>query len=238
MPWRQKVHSILSDKIDRALKEKGLLILGGFRPDDGDGLPDLPGGQRPHYVLLAGNAGPEMWRHFSATGLQGENPLDDWCRTVLGAAISTFGEARALFVSDGPPYWPFQAWAVRSGQVHQSPLGILIHHRFGLWHAYRAAILLPQEAAPAATTASANPCESCHDKPCLKSCPVDAIGPAGYDVAGCVDHIGGTGGDACLKFGCAARRACPVGSEYHYAPPQAEFHMTAFTRAAGRPARD
>ena len=33
-----------------------------------------------------------------------------------------------------PPYWPFQQWARRAEPVHPSPIGVLIHPRYGLWH--------------------------------------------------------------------------------------------------------
>jgi hypothetical protein len=32
--------------------------------------------------------------------------------------------------------------------------------------------------------------------------------------------------------GCRARRACPVGRDYRYAPDQAAFHMRPFRRNA------
>ena len=48
--------------------------------------------------------------------------------------------AKAFFPSGGLPYWPFQQWARRAEPVHPSPVGILIHPRYGLWHSYRGAL--------------------------------------------------------------------------------------------------
>jgi hypothetical protein len=35
-----------------------------------------------------------------------------------------------------------------------------------------------------------------------------------------------------MELGCRARRACPVGQGWRYAPAQAEFHMLPFRRNA------
>jgi len=77
---------------------------------------------------------------------------------------------------------------------------------------------------------SINPCEICLDKPCLVTCPVGALGADGYNTSACVSHLVTPLGDDCLGQGCSARRACPVGQDYHYAPEQAAFHMEAFLR--------
>ncbi|GMQ77036.1 MAG: 4Fe-4S dicluster domain-containing protein [Gammaproteobacteria bacterium] len=75
------------------------------------------------------------------------------------------------------------------------------------------------------------PCDTCADKPCLATCPVGAFSDRGYDVPACIDHIGGERGSDCLGGGCLARRACPVGVTYQYAPAQMGFHMRAFLAA-------
>ena len=49
--------------------------------------------------------------------------------------------AMALYPFDGPPYRPFQRWAMRAEPVAPSPLGLFIHPEYGLWHAYRAALV-------------------------------------------------------------------------------------------------
>ena len=105
---------------------------------------------------------------------------------------------------------------------------MLIHPRFGLWHAYRAALafaeaipLPPREDAP-------DLCGACATKPCLAACPVGAFGAAGYDVDACLGHLGTASGIECTTAGCLARLACPVGREAAYASAQAGFHMRAF----------
>jgi hypothetical protein len=123
---------------------------------------------------------------------------------------------------------PFQRWAMRAEAVHPSPIGMLIHPLFGLWHAYRAALAWPEGLDLPARPALASPCETCAEKPCLSTCPVGAFSRRGYDVPSCVRHLDTPAGADCMGEGCRARRACPVGRDYRYAPVQAEFHMLPF----------
>jgi hypothetical protein len=219
--------------IEAALKAQGLLLFGGFRPDESDGVPPLPDGRPVATLLMAGNAGPTAWQTFAATPEAGDgapNPMDRWSKRVLGRLARAHGGI-ALFPSDGPPYPPFVAWAKRAAPVRESPLGMLIHPVYGLWHAYRGALALPERLPLPAAETGAYPCDGCVDKPCLATCPVSAFGPGGYDVAACVGHIRTPQGEDCLALGCRARRACPIGRAYVYDPPQAEFHMEAFLGA-------
>lgn len=221
-------------RLGKALARAGLILRGGFHPGPADGVPMLPDGRPARTLLLVGNAGPEMWRAFRAARptLAGDHPLDGWLRPLLREIAADAG-AHPIFPSDGPPYAPMQRWARRAEPVHVSPLGILIHPEFGLWHAYRAAFALAGRLRLAPRRDSPSPCESCAEKPCLTGCPVDAFRPHGFALGDCVRHVAGPRGGACLGQGCQARRACPVGVAYRYAPPQARFHMAQFLKAQG-----
>jgi hypothetical protein len=73
-----------------------------------------------------------------------------------------------------------------------------------------------------------NPCESCHEQPCLSACPVSAFAPdRPYNAAACRNYLKEGAAD-CLTQAYAARRACPVASEMHYGESQATFHIRAF----------
>lgn len=209
----------------------GMVVLGAFHPEPDDGVPGDPG-----TLVLVGNAGPAMWRAFAAGRPAGADPLDAWTRQELCAIARDLG-ASALFPFGGPPYLPFQRWAQTAGPAQPSPLGILIHPDYGLWHAYRGALAFADGLdLPVADTRPV-PCDTCRDRPCLTACPVGAFSLAGgYDVAVCADHLTGPAGVDCNDLGCRARRACPVGREFAYAREQAMFHMAAFRRArAGSP---
>jgi ferredoxin len=212
----------------------GLLLRGGFHPEDGVDVPALADGRTPGTLLLVGNAGPAMWRVFSASAEAADgqsHPMDRWSRRVIGALAQCFG-ARPIFPFEGPPYHPFQRWARRAEPVHVSPLGILIHPDYGLWHAYRGALAFAERLELPAADERPSPCDNCPDKPCLSACPVHAFTSADYDVAACAGHLDSPGGRDCLDRGCLARRACPVGRDYIYEPEQAAFHMDAFHLSA------
>lgn len=205
----------------------GLVARGGFHPVPSDQAPDTC-----RSIILVGNVGPDFWAHFLAGQQDEPNALDAWTQRQVDVIAQSAG-GWAIYPSDGPPYHPFQHWAKQVEPVHPSPLGMLIHPEFGLWHAYRAAICLPVEIAMPARRDAPNPCQTCKDKPCLSTCPVGAFSELGYDVPTCAEQLRKPAGADCLSDGCRARRACPVGGPDLYAPGQAAFHMDAFIKARG-----
>ncbi len=208
-------------------------------------------------LVLIGHAGSSIWPHFTgwlcanyasllydfrAHGASSSSdfrqlldPLDSWSKEVIGDIAKTFG-GRAIYPSD-QPYHPFQQWAMAATGMKPSPLGILIHPVYGLWHAYRAAIIFDQlkhsqksDVLNQSDEKLSHPCDSCAEKPCLSACPVDAFSDGEYDVKSCRAHVKSDGGLACRTKGCLARRVCPVGKEFEYVPEQMEFHMNAFVK--------
>lgn len=171
-----------------------------------------------------------MWQSFEASDWQGDHPLEAWSRAVLDPIAASVGGI-AVYPFGGPPYHPFIRWAQRAGPVYPSEIGMLIHPDHGLWHAYRGALLLPDRLELPPRDERPRPCDTCADKPCRTTCPVNAFSAEGYDVPACVDYVDTAPGNDCASHGCAARRACPVGTEYVYEPEQAAFHMAAFARA-------
>ena len=218
--------------VEAAVEDAGLVIRGVFHPTESDRVPALSGGDAARTLALLGNAGSGMWAAFqnSADANAPEHALDTWSRRVIDALAEQLG-GQALYPFGGPPYLPFIGWAQRAEDVFPSPIGPLVHPRYGLWHAYRGAIAFADALPLPSRRAAVSPCETCVDQPCLHTCPVGAFGDNGYDVPACVEHVGSDAGCSCLMQGCLARRACPVGREYRYVPVQAEFHMQAFLRA-------
>jgi hypothetical protein len=202
-------HPVLS-----RIRRESFMPLGWFAPDD-------MGPTR--FVILIGNAGPEMFGRFTR---EGKTTLDDWTREVVEPLARDL-EAEAVFPF-GTPALPFLSWARRGGAGHVSPLGLNIHSTYGLWHAYRAALLFTVEFDLPRLSAGAHPCETCVEKPCLSACPVSAFDGKTYDVAQCGNHLWSGHGKDCMSGGCLARRACPVGRGFQYSPGQMQFHMKAF----------
>ncbi len=211
----------LRQAVDAALFPYGLKVLGAVNPVEG----------RYKSLLLIGPDGLRFWQVFqhSAEYLdQTPDPIDRWSTRVL-TAIATGFDAEAVFPFGGPPYHPFIAWALASGESFQSPVQILVHAETGLFVSFRGAMgfstILPS------LVAQPSPCESCADKPCLSACPVNALIKDNYDVAACHVYLDTKSGDQCMTRGCAVRRACPVG-QTDRSEAQSAFHMSYFHRKA------
>lgn len=217
--------------IEAELEAVGLIVRGSvvFEPDEAfvgrSGLPATS-------VVLIGTAGARYWPHFQrwreSQAPYLRNPLDSWSRLVL-ERIADGVKARAVFPSDRP-YLPFQQWAMHAEGLKPSPLGILMHPEYGLWHAYRGALLFDHAVSMTSPRATHHSCDACLEKPCLKACPVEAHSHAGFDHEGCLTYVRGGNGERCRTAGCFDRNACPVGEAFRYPAEIQAFHMAAFAR--------
>lgn len=218
------------------LAPHGMSLRGGFAVGPADNLPDLAPGRPARTLILVGNVGGAMWPAFAAAGPHGgPHPMDTWTRAVIDPCARAFG-ARAVYPFAGPPYFPFQRWAQRAESVQPSPLMVYLHPSYGPWHAYRAALLFAEEIALPAREAADHPCDTCAGRPCLSTCPVGAFTAKDFDDVACARHVDSPAGIECRERGCLARRACPVGKDFQYAPAQMAFHMEAFLAPRrGRP---
>ena len=95
------------------IRRESFVPLGWFSPADmGD----------TRFIILIGNAGPEMFRRFARDG---GGSMDDWTRRAVEPLAADL-DARAVFPFD-VPHQPFLSWARRGGAGHVSPLGMNIH---------------------------------------------------------------------------------------------------------------
>lgn len=211
-----------AESLDALLGPHGLEVLATLAPAPEDTLPAGTQG-----LALTGPAGPRFWNIFRASPEAADgapDPLDRWSRRVLDGVAEAAG-GTALYPFGGPPWHPFIAWALRSGQVFTSPVTLLAHPRHGLFVSFRGALALPW---PLPAAPATNPCETCVGQPCRTACPAGALTPTGYDIPACHAHLDDAQGADCLS-GCLVRRACPVGSSQP--PEQSAFHMAAFHRS-------
>lgn len=231
----------LAGLLSDLLAAHGLIPRGGFLFAAGEAAPEGPSGAPASAVILVGHGGAAHWQRFSAWRAARPadlaDPLDSWSEEVIGTVAAEVG-ARAVFPSR-KPYLPFQQWAMRAEGLRPSPLGVLMHPVYGLWHAYRGALLFDDETAATQLHALIQPpaeashlCDRCVGKPCLKSCPVDAYTAGGFDYSGCRAHVRDAPGRACREGGCLDRNACPAGTAYRYPADMQAFHMAAFARGA------
>lgn len=198
------------DEVATAAAEAHLTPLGGLH-DNG------------RTIVLLGPKEPGFWDHVTThSDFVRPDPLDHWSKTVITALARNLGAA-AVFPFGGPPYHPFVAWALQSGEAWQSPVGLLVHKDVGLLVSFRGALIFDGKLP--LPTPSENPCDRCALEPCLSACPVDAIGAEGYDVPRCKDHIDI---DPVCRAGCRVRLSCPISQSYRRDPAQTAFHMEAF----------
>jgi len=224
----------MAEEIAATLSANGLILRGGVTFAADEEAPSGLSGASAKSLLLIGQAGAEPWPHFLRWRERQPqtiaNPLDNWSRQVIGDVAHAFG-ARAVSPSD-KPYLPFQQWAMRAEGLKPSPLGILMHPRYGLWHAYRGALLFDDEIALPEQGEAIHLCDACVDKPCLKSCPVAAYSREGFAYQACLAHVRGANGELCRSGGCLDRNACPYGTEYRYPAEVHAFHMASLASAA------
>ena len=168
-------------------ESQGLAARGAFHPDPADNVPGPPDGHPAGTLVMLGWTGGRQWPAFAASPEYRDgnrHPLDRWSRHLIDGMAERFG-ARALYPFDGLPHLPFLRWAQRAEAVTQSPLGLLIHPDWGLWHAWRGALALPSRLDLPPRDNRPSPCTACSGQPCRH--------PATFD---------------------AARAACPVGTPY------------------------
>ena len=136
-------------EFSRALGQHGLILRGGFHPREEEGV--LRGVAT---VLLVGNAGGAMWEAFAPHVDGARNPLDRWTKRVVDPIAERSARVRSI---PSGRWLPFQRWAIRAETLYASPLGILIHPEYGLWHAWRAALLFEERVELPAAIACAEP---------------------------------------------------------------------------------
>ena len=221
-PWDRAL-TLTYEQLQQRIESAGLAARGGFHVAPGDELGDA------RTLILIGFTRIQHWETFAHSPEYRDgrpDPLDRWSMRTINVLAEEIG-GRALYPSDGPPFWPFQRWARRALALHVSPLGVLLDPEFGLWHSYRGALALRGEMPLPTPVPWPHPCESCESKPCLHTCPVGAVQAGAYEVDTCRSYVRSTV-TGCRTVGCLARRACPIGADKAYLPAQASFHMRAF----------
>lgn len=216
------------DKIRAALSPHGIFLRGVLN-FEGDG-PEISRG-RARTVVLLGNIGESIWPAFEDWRRRHPDvpdPLDTWSVEIIRPIASALGGI-AWFPSE-KPWQPFQQWAMRAEGLKLSPLGILVHPDYGLWHGYRGAIGFLERIEHPSAEFRPHPCDHCRDKPCLTTCPANAVRADRFNVAACRSYLGSAGEGACMQTGCVARNACPVGTEHRYPAEQLRFHMDSLSR--------
>ena len=210
------------DQVADAVEQCWLEVLGAFLTPDEDGFLEAGG-----TLFLIGSGRTGYWEHLQDQPefVDGSpDPLDRWSRRVISNLSAALG-GNAYFPFGGPPHLPFQRWATKSERCWQSPVGLLVHDTRGLFISFRGAVMIPSSID--LPPASSRPCDNCAERPCLSSCPVDALNGTGFDTGRCAGYIASDGCD-CLNHGCAVRRSCPFSPTETISSEQHHFHQQAF----------
>jgi hypothetical protein len=130
--------------LEQRLREYGLYLRGITRlnPDELESY-GFPVDRAA--IALVGNIGSSYWPLFSESPEYDDgaaDPLDRWSRRVAETVAAEFS-LQPVYPFEGPPYYPFQRWAQRAEALEQSPIGVMMHPEFGLWHSYRFAATNP-----------------------------------------------------------------------------------------------
>jgi hypothetical protein len=212
------------EEITRKVGAYGFSLRGSFFFEEGESLYEE--GWRSG--LLVGNLGGSFWGKFK----EGRKPyvrdsLDEWTKRVLDCVGESIG-AGGVYPFEGPPYYPFLSWAQRGERLRPGPLGLLVHPRYGLWHAYRGLFLWREVKDFSEVTESVHPCDECVEKPCLSGCPVGAFRATGLDVGMCRSYLESGKGEECINMACQARRKCVIGREYSFDREESRYHTLIF----------
>ena len=172
----------------------------------------LPGARG---VVVAGSAGPALWRGFTALTaerpalLRAPHPYDDFVASLLARADEALGEAGVRFqrfeaAMHAPVQVDFLALARLVGLGSPGPFGLLIHPEHGPWWALRGAWIVD-----APVDARAQP-------------HVDAPGPCAGCSAPCVGGWANAGGIE--RATAEVRGLCVVGQQSRYDADQIAYH--------------
>ena len=184
----------------------------------------VPLGDYSRLVLL-GHGGRDFWERAKAAGFEGDDPLDRYSRELAGRFMVDYVNTTEFLIIYPLTdlIVPLQQLGELAGWGSPSPIGSSIHPEFGLWFAYRVALLTNAELPLVSQPQQPSPCAACREKPCLSACPAGAVGEIGsFQLTRCANHRV-TPFSSCAAR-CLSRLACPVGTTHRYTEEQLSYH--------------
>lgn len=224
MKWNDEIASL------------GLSILGGFQVNKSDIAQwnkffELEHSEdTPFYLYLIGNIGSKHYDIYAKLGIPKKQSMDVFTQEALETIFSQSKITKAFYPSI-KPYAPFQSWAKRAHIGYSSPLGMLVHPKWGLWFAFRAAILSTDKIEGLIDNPyneEISPCIPCSDKPCISNCPAKAVKAECFNYQNCQNYLRDNSHSHCATYSCIARNSCPIGQEYRYSDEHQKFHMALY----------
>ncbi len=190
----------------------------------------LPIKSRPKFNFRYGQmvmaVGMVAWQNFIQSAKHLKNPYDKWGEKIIKSQYKHY------ILPNQPArngFYPFVAWAKLAG-FSQSPLGMAIHPKYGLWVSQRGAIFHKKAKIPYRHR-QIKPCITCQTKDCISACPAQALDFNGFKYEKCTDYLQKNAHDSCWQNGCRARLACPIGRKFRYKPQKSQFHWRSLRRS-------
>ncbi|MDJ0956589.1 MAG: hypothetical protein QNI91_07020 [Arenicellales bacterium] len=174
-------------------------------------------------LILIGHSGNMMWRRLHEQADKGRDPVDEFSVFYAKLFVEKYLDGCAYVVLyPGELPIPLQQLGELAGWQHRSPLGLGINKVSGPWFGYRAALLVGIKLPAMVDLPGESPCEQCADKPCITTCPANALSASRLpNVSACVDYRLQKRSPCAQQ--CIARLACPVGSEFRYCDEQINY---------------
>ncbi|MBC7173450.1 MAG: hypothetical protein H5U40_13505 [Polyangiaceae bacterium] len=184
------------------------------RPDE----PDF------RQMLIVAHAGRAFWQSLTASGIQSEDPVDDFTLRVIETWLATHlpGVRHRVLYPRGDCPLSLRALGALVGWHHASPFRIGILPEWGTWFAYRAVVLADSDFMPTVPVALESPCTACAQRVCVSRCPAGALTGDALDLQRCIAYRR-LPGSPCRET-CLARTSCPVGAEHRYTDEQLHYH--------------
>lgn len=175
-------------------------------------------------LILTGHGGRRLWQQLQQVDMSHPDPVDNYSLRLTRQFIHDYlDDADHLILYPGDPYFiPLQQLGELAGWGRPSPLGQSIHPEFGVWFAHRTAFLINADLPVIRSEKRPRPCDSCAEKPCLTTCPVEAVQPAHFDISTCADFR--IQPQSVCADRCLARMACPVAPQHRYTLEQIQYH--------------
>lgn len=188
-------------------------------PADLAGRLEVQAGERQ--LILFGHGGRRLWQCVQASGIAGENPIDDYSVQTVArwfADCLPGHRYRLLFPGDQPI--GLQALGELAGWHQPSPIMVGVDREWGSWYAYRAVVVADTDLQPSAPLVNRSACPACQAQPCIAACPAGALRDGRFDLETCSRFR--LQPESPCSHGCLARQACPVGSQHRYDAAQIE----------------
>jgi len=174
-------------------------------------------------LLLFGNGGGTFWQALGRAGMQGEHPVDRFSVACVARYMrETLPEHCYRLLYPGVTVIPLQTLGKLAGWHHPSPMMVGINAEWGVWFAYRVALLADTELTPTVPWTAPSPCNDCGKRPCVSACPAGALDSGSLQLERCLAYRRRE--DSRCRLTCLARETCPAGAAHRYSDQQLRYH--------------